>query len=281
MLTGDYRIDVLHEGTMNVDGGIAFSGLAKEQWQQFVESDANNKIKLGINQLLVRGKNLNLLVDTGMGNKIRLRKKQLMGINQHDSIEKRLQKYSLSTADITHVVFTHLHYDHAGGTTAIDVDNEVYCLFKNAEFIVQNTEWESACNPDQISRAAYNPMDFLPLCRTNQLRLINSDLELTQGIFLEVTGGHTRGHQMVIINDKNFRIFFPGDICPTPWHLNSSSRESFDLFPTQTLQARDNLKRKVVSDRHSLLVFSHGLEPVFYRLEGNPDSCKAIQFDEN
>jgi glyoxylase-like metal-dependent hydrolase (beta-lactamase superfamily II) len=216
-----------------------------------------------------------------MGSKIRPRKKQLMGIEQITDLESNLKNFSLRLEEITHVVFTHLHYDHAGGTTRIDPNSkEVFCVFPNAEFFVQSQEWKFACSPDNISRAAYFIMDFLPLAETGRLRLINGDIEVADGIFIEITGGHTAAHQMVRIEDKKYEIIFPGDICPTPHHLRPLGRESFDLYPMQTLQARQALINKILN-KQALLVFSHGLKQKFYQITGTPENPEAIEFHES
>jgi glyoxylase-like metal-dependent hydrolase (beta-lactamase superfamily II) len=278
--TGKYQIDILHEGTMRVDGGVTFGTLPKTVWEKFAHPDENNRISLGLNQLLIRGEKLNILVDTGMGSKLRPRKKQVMGITQNSSIEERLKNFNLGLADITHVVFTHLHYDHAGGATVIDEKNdEVFSIFPDAVFVIQKNEWQAASNPDDISRLCYYLHDFIPLCQTGRLQLINGDLELADGIFLEVTGGHTAAHQLVRIEDEKHQVIFPGDICPTRWHLNPESRESFDLFPYETMQSR----RRLVSEackNNSLIAFSHGIKPAFYQLEGKPDKPEAKEFNE-
>ncbi|MFZ5951018.1 MAG: MBL fold metallo-hydrolase, partial [Candidatus Rifleibacteriota bacterium] len=261
MKTGRYQIDILHEGTMSVDGGIAFAGLPKSEWQQLVTPDSENRIKLGLNQLLIRGNGINMLVDAGLGTKMRPRRKQLMGIIQHSDIEDQLATFNLKPEDITHVVFTHLHYDHCGGATRL-ANEESVPVFKNAVHIIQKNEWKAACNPDEISRTSYYPHDFLPLSQSGQLQLINGDFEVAEGIFLELTGGHTAAHQLLRVEDEKCQVVFPGDICPTPWHLNPESREAFDLFPCETLQIRKNLIFKGLK-QNLLFVFSHGLQPFF------------------
>lgn len=281
MKTGKYQIDILHEGTMCVDGGIAFSGIPRSEWESFAKPDEKNKVILGLNQLLIQGEGLTILVDTGMGTKIRPRKKQLMGIVQHSTLEERLSAFSLQLSDITHVVYTHLHYDHAGGSTYhCPEKDEVQSVFPNARFLIQKNEWKSACNPDEISRSSYFLNDFIPLCQTGQLQLINGDMEIAEGIFLEVTGGHTAAHQLVRIEDTNHTVVFPGDISPTPWHLNPESRESFDLFPCETLQARKFLISEALKN-NSLLVFSHCIQPDFFQISGKPEKPEAIVFNES
>lgn len=273
--TGKYQVDILHEGTMSVDGGVAFAGLPREDWEKLIEPDSKNRVLLGLNQLLIRGEGLNILVDTGLGSKIRPRRKQLMGIVQHSSIEERLAAFDLKPDDITHVVLTHLHYDHSGGLTSLSEDgNELVPVFNNATFVMQKNEWQAACNPDEISRSSYYPHDFVPLSQTGRLQLINGDLELAEGIYLEVTGGHTAAHQLVRVEDEKCHIVFAGDICPTPWHLRPESREAFDLFPCETLQIRKSLIFKGLK-QNLLFVFSHGLQPEFFSISGRPDQPEA------
>lgn len=256
---------------MSVDGGVAFAGLPKSEWQKLVTPDENNRILLGLNQLLIRGNGLCMLIDTGLGSKIRPRRRQLMGIRQHAGIEQRLQQFGLSSKEVTHVVFTHLHYDHSGGATcASEDDSEIIPAFKNAQYLVQKAEWNAACRPDAISRAAYFPHDFLPLSQSRQLHLLTGDFEPADGIFIEVTGGHTAAHQLVRVEDDDFTVVFPGDICPTPWHLNPETREAFDLYPCETQQVRRSLVAQAIKEQQ-LLVFSHGLTPDFHLISESPD----------
>jgi glyoxylase-like metal-dependent hydrolase (beta-lactamase superfamily II) len=271
MSSNKYKIDILHEGKMKVDGGVTFSGLPRSEWQKYIKPDKNNRILIGLNQLLIRSQKLAILIDTGLGNKLSKLKKKFMGLGEHTDIASNLKNLNLDFFDITHVIFTHLHFDHAGGATTMKSEaDEVTTPFDNARFIIQKKEWEAACNPDDISRSSYSLSDYLPLSQTNRLNLINGDFEVAPGIFVEVTGGHTAAHQMVKIEDQNQTIIFCGDICPTRWHINPENREAFDLYPCETLQARKNLVAYAMK-KNARLVFPHDPEPCFCKLEGNLD----------
>lgn len=261
MQIGNYRVDILQQARMLVDGG----------WQNLATADANNKVQLGINQLLIRGNGLNMLVDTGIGNKIKPRKKTLLGIKT-TSMRELLSNFDLSPEDITHVVLSHLHFDHSGGATRQDGEH-IIPAFINAKYFIQANEWKQACNPDEISRAAYSLYDFLPLCESDHLQLINGDVEIAPGIRLEVTGGHTASHQMLIIEAVKQALYFPADICPTPLHLSPERRDIFDLFPVVTLSARKTLLRNALR-KGSLIVFSHSINPSFYRITGSINDLK-------
>jgi len=261
--TGKYQVEVLHEGLMVVDGGVAFAGLPRSEWMQFAPPDSNNHIKLGINQLLIRGNGLNMLVDTGIGNKLRPRKRQLMGLEGAMPIKERLARTGLSVDDITHVILTHLHYDHSGGMTE-SIGDSIEAVFPRAVYFIQKTEWLTAANPDEISRSSYCPHDFLPLLQTGRLKLLNGDSEIADSIRVEVTGGHTAAHQIVKIEDSEARVVFPADICPTQHHFMPERREAFDLYPCDTLIARRNLHRYLLKP-NTWVVFSHSVSGSFFR----------------
>lgn len=278
MNTGKYQVDILHEGQMFVDGGIAYSGMPRHEWEAFAPPDEKNRVRLGINQLLVRGAGINMLIDTGMGNKIRPRKRELMGLAPAMTMSMRLAPFGLTPADITHVIFSHLHYDHCGGATELNGD-EVTPVFSNAGYFIQKDEWTAAVSPDEISRSSYCLHDFLPLYETGRLKFISGDIEIVDGIFIEVTGGHTAAHQIVRIEDSRARLIYPADICPTPFHLPPERREAFDLFPCQTLAARKNLLRRAQRPG-TLLAFSHSLVGSFFRYDQQQNTCEAVTGDE-
>jgi len=278
LITGKYQIDVLYEGQMLVDGGNAFAGIPRSAWELFAPPDEHNRVRFGLNQMLVRGQGMNMLVDAGMGDKIRPRKRQLMGLNESSRMRERLAALGLTPDDITHVVFSHLHYDHCGGATECDGDT-IRPAFKNALYYIQKSEWEAATNPSEISRSSYCVHDFLPLQLNNRLKLIKGDIEIAPDIFLEVSGGHTAAHQTIRIIDSRFRVIYPGDICPTPFHLEPERREAFDLFPEDTLAARKLLLRR--SQRpDTLIVFSHAANGGFFKLIPGQNGLEGRVFDE-
>ena len=279
MKTGKYQIDVLQEGKMLVDGGTAFAGLPRSEWEAFASPDEKNRIQLGINFLLIRGEGLNILVDTGIGRKFRPARLQMMGMEGALPACRQIEKFGLSADDITHVVFTHLHFDHCGGSTEF-AGEDTTAIFRKAVLLIQKEEWQAACKPDEFSRSSYHVHDFLPLQETGNIRFINGDYELADGISLEVSGGHTAAHQIVKIKDSLCNFIYPADICPTPLHITPKRHEAFDLYPIETLRARNTLLRRALRP-DTLIAFSHAQSAVFYRIELVNGSYKAVNADEN
>ncbi|MDD3001790.1 MAG: MBL fold metallo-hydrolase [Candidatus Riflebacteria bacterium] len=275
MLLGKYSIDILNEGSMLVDGGIAFAGIEKEEWSKFATPDEKNRIRLGVNQVLIRGADVNILIDAGLGTKIRENKRKIMGLSDSVTMTEKLANLGLTTDDITHVVFSHLHFDHCAGVTEIS-GNDIIPVFANAVFVIQGEEWQSAVAPDEISKSSYALKDFLPLQQTGRLKLVNGNIEIADGIFLEVTGGHTKGHQIVRVEDEKDNFIYIGDICPTPFHLDFDRHEAFDLYPLNTIFARKRLLR-YASKKNSIIAFPHDLEGNLYRIVEIENVYKAVK----
>jgi len=276
--TGKYQVDVLQEGRMLVDGGTAFAGLPRSEWEAFAMPDARNRIQLGINFLLIRGEGMNILVDTGTGRKLRPERLKMMGLADSTTVVSHLKNFDLSPDDITHIVFTHLHFDHCGGSTEISGD-ETNAVFRKAALFIQRDEWSAACRPDDFSRSSYHVHDFLPLFETGNVHFISGDFEIADGISVEVSGGHTAAHQIVRIKDSLSNIIYPADICPTPLHLNPKRHEAFDLYPIETLQARNTLLRRAMRP-NTLVAFSHAQDASFYRIVLENNLYKAVATDE-
>jgi len=277
--TGKYQINVLQEGRMWVDGGTAFAGMPRSEWEAFASPDAKNRIQLGINFLLIRGEGLNILVDTGIGRKFRLARLQMMGMENALPASKQIEKFGITADDITHVVFTHLHFDHCGGSTE-SAGEETKAIFRKAVLLIQKDEWQAACQPDEFSRSSYHVHDFMPLLETGNIRFINGDHEIADGISLEVSGGHTAAHQIIKIRDNRLNVVYPADICPTPLHINPQRHEAFDLYPIETLRARNTLLRRALRP-DTLVAFSHAQDAAFYRIELVNGSYKAVTADDN
>jgi glyoxylase-like metal-dependent hydrolase (beta-lactamase superfamily II) len=272
MQIGSYKIDLIQDATMKVDGGTVFADMEKTEWQKFAQVDDKNRLTIGINYILLRNEKFNILIDSGLGRKLRPRFVELREISFNPIIEEALKEFSLTPNEITHVIFSHLHYDHAGGI-AIFSDNqkEIITKFTNSKFLIQKIEWENAKNPNELSRINYKYQDFLPLLETGNIRLLSGNFKFDDELDLIVTGGHTQAHQMLQIKGSGKTFLYPGDICPTPLHLNLNRRESFDLFPLDTLQARKAFLRKALK-KDTIVAFPHSLTPNFFKLHGTINS---------
>ena len=258
MKFGATSINIISDGTFLLDGGSVFGQVPKALWELHVKPDRKNLIRLGLNCLLMQTPSMNILVDTGAGSKRIDRYKDTYGLNGNKLV-KGLKKEGLTARDIDVVVLTHLHFDHGGGCTKLDRSGSAVPTFPKAKYLVQRACWEEAIDPDERSEHSYHQDDFMPLHDTGALTLLDGDTEIAQGVTVKVTDGHSKGHQIVLIDAGSERIAYLGDLVPTPFHLPLPNIGAFDHSPDATLAGKRELLDMAVA-KGWLLIFGHALE---------------------
>src|SRR5439155_5967132 len=116
-------------------------------------------------------------------------------LDEH-TLERSLAAAGLEVGDITDVVLTHLHFDHAGGSTARAGERLVPRL-PRARYHVQRRNWENARRPNLRERASYLPENFEPLMEAGVLTLWEGPQRPWPDFELFTAEGHTRGQQLV------------------------------------------------------------------------------------
>ena len=222
-----------------------------------VKPDRKNRIRMGLNCLLIQTQDTNILVDAGAGSKRTDRYRDQYGLNGN-KLTKGLKAHSLSPRDIDVVLLTHLHFDHAGGCTKLDRSGNAVPVFPKARYMVQAKALEEATGQHERSRGAYNEDDFVPLQNAGMLDLLDGDQEIAPAVRVKMTGGHSAGHQVVLLEAGSERIAYLGDLVPTPLHLPLRNIAAFDRTPDETLDEKRELLEMAVSGGW-LLVFGHAL----------------------
>ncbi len=237
--------------------------MPKVLWQKLIQADNKNRIELAFNLLLIRSENKNILIDTGLGNKITDKIQKIYSPSKFILLES-LAELGLTRNDIDLVVLTHLHFDHAGGVISI-INNKKELTFPNAIHIIQKKEWKIAKNPDELNKASYNFEEDLQLLETNgNYKLIDGNFQLTKDLTLELTGGHSEGTQVVRIESENELAYYPGDILPMEVNRHLAVTTAFDLNRRDTFKA----KKKILSEikkRNGVIFFGHDSGRQFIR----------------
>ena len=252
---GDIELHILSDGTFRLDGGAMFGVVPKVLWRKLVPCDRKNRIPMGLNVLLIRTRNELVLVDTGIGDKFNRKFEKIYAVERSGGLLHSLRQLGYAPEDIDIVVNTHLHFDHCGGNTVRKGD-EVLATFPRAIYMIQRGEWEDALHPDSRSRASYLPENFLPLEEQGRLRLIDGDTPVAPGVRTCVTGGHTRYHQIVVVESRRKRAAFLGDLVPTRHHLRTPYVMGYDLYPVETMRRKKEILRQALREGW-LLIFEH------------------------
>ncbi len=195
---GDYRVEVVPGGEFRLDGGAMFGVVPRALWQRVAPPDAENRVTLNTNCLFVEAAGERILVETGMGDKWSLRQREMYGVAPGPTLAESLfERTGCRPEDVTIVVNTHLHFDHAGGNTAHDAEGRAVPAFPNARYFVSRAEYEHAEAPHERDRASYLPENWRPLAESGQLELKEDEYEVVPGLALETVPGHSRTMQCV------------------------------------------------------------------------------------
>ena len=256
MRIGHYDVNSVEIGRFRLDGGAMFSIVPKQIWGKKNTADEQNRIDLTLRSMLITGNGHNILVDTGNGYKFTEKYVERYNIDYREhNINNALKKHNLTVNDITHVILTHLHFDHAGGATLIR-DGSYHPAFPNAKYYIQRRHLELARNPSEKDTASFFKENFDPLERAGCLRVLDRDGELFPYINLIISDGHTTGQQLVKVTDGTNTVVYCADLIPTLSHLPIPYVMSYDLYPLTTMEE----KRKLLNEAANgdwILLFEH------------------------
>ena len=261
MIIGEYRLDAIETGSFALDGGAMFGVVPRPLWGKTNPPDSRNRIAMAARALLIRGGGRTILVDTGNGTKYSDKLRDIYAIDsgKHD-VATSLRAHGVTPADVTDVILTHLHFDHAGGST-VRAGDRVVPAFTNAVYYVQENHWEAAQNPTERDRASFFPDDYLPLRREGRLRFLNGPEALFPGIQLKIFHGHTTALQAPLITDGTTTLLYCADLIPLTPHVALPWIMAYDLRPLVTLEEKRLVLRSAV-DHKWVLFFEHDPQTV-------------------
>jgi glyoxylase-like metal-dependent hydrolase (beta-lactamase superfamily II) len=256
MILGEYELHPIETGRFGLDGGAMFGVVPKPLWSASNPPDERNRIELAARALLIIGRGKKILVDNGNGTKFTRKQADIYRLDTGESdLHRSLARHGLGAADITDVVLTHLHFDHAGGST-IRAGGELKPAFPNATYYVQKAQLEQAMKPTEKDRGSYMPDDFMPLVDQKVLELVEGEKEIFPGVSLMVMNGHTTALQLPRISDGTTNVLFCCDLFPTVSHIPLPYIMAYDLRPLVTLEEKKKILPRAV-DEGWILFFEH------------------------
>src|SRR5262249_3514990 len=256
MTVGDYQLHAIETGRFRLDGGAMFGIVPKPLWSRLTPPDDRNRIELAARALLLVGRGRRILVDNGNGSKFTEKQVDIYRLDTKTSdLTSSLARCGCAPADITDVILTHLHFDHAGGST-VRVDGELRPAFPHARYYVQQANWHQALHPTEKDRGSFMPDDFLPLKEHGVLELLDGEGELFPGISLLIANGHPSGLQLPLISGGTTNVFYCCDLFPTASHLPLPYIMAYDLRPLVTLEEKKKILPRAFEEGWTLF-FEH------------------------
>ena len=193
---GGYRVEIIQDTEFRLDGGAMFGVVPRKLWAKECPPDEENRIRMNMNCVFIDTGAEKILIETGIGDKWTEKQLSMYGIDRVRPLTETLETRTGHTADeITIVVNTHLHFDHAGGNTTLNADGRVAPAFPNARYLISRAEWEHAEQPSERDQASYLSDNWRPVSESGQLELKEADYEVVPGLRMETYAGHNRSMQ--------------------------------------------------------------------------------------
>jgi len=175
-----------------------------------------------------------VLFDTGLSPRAvpgLVEKDPLAHFTDADLLVHRLDALGLTPDDVSFVVLSHLHYDHAGGAH----------MFRKSTLVAQRDEYSYAHDPAPFFAPFYYRKNFdLP---GYTWRLLDGDSELTPGVTVLRTDGHTPGHQSLLVElPETGPVILSGDACYWQEHLEKERVPGVVWNPTLAFHSIKRLK---------------------------------------
>jgi glyoxylase-like metal-dependent hydrolase (beta-lactamase superfamily II) len=276
---GSITIHGIEAGVQQLDGGAMFGVVPKPLWERRIPPDQANRIPLALRCLLVEAPDALVLIDTGIGNKEDAKFMDIYGVSnagEPSRLEDAIRHAGFEPADVDIVLNTHLHFDHAGGDTFRDGQGGVRPSFPGARYVVQRGELGFARSRNERIRASYIPHNFEPIEAAGLWSPVEGVAEVTRGVRVVPTPGHTPFHQSVTIESDGAVACFLADVCPTAAHVPLPWIMGYDLEPLVTLESKRSLWKQARAEEW-LLIFQHDPRVPWGRLDPDAEGYELRQ----
>ncbi|MFT3682828.1 MAG: MBL fold metallo-hydrolase [Ferruginibacter sp.] len=193
-----------------------------------------------------------IVIDTGLGFK------NPDGILQ---IHQNLLDNGINPMDVTKVLMSHLHKDHAGGIAIKDeVLNQQFLSFPHATYYVNKDEFAFAL---ENNKSSYWPEQFSILSGSDKMIFTAGDGVIDNYIHYGVTGAHCPYHQVFWIKENDQTIFFGGDVAPQLQQMKSRFIAKYDYDGKKCMELRQQWWQQGQEEKWTFLFYHDIKTPVF------------------
>jgi glyoxylase-like metal-dependent hydrolase (beta-lactamase superfamily II) len=250
---GDFELTLVSDGIYRADGGAFFGVVPKVLWERKIQPDTLNRLPIGLNSVLVRTGKTNVLIETGIGNKLPEKQKRIW--ETPEKLLENLRLAGVEPEDIDIVINSHLHFDHCGWNT-IYREGRAVATFPKAKYYAPEGEWRHGQLQLERDRVSYISDNYNPLIDSGQMQLFNGQAEIAPGISVVPYPGHTRDMIAIFIQSGGKTACYISDLVPTSWHLDPTWLMAYDLFPLETIENKKKYYERAIPEQW-LTIFTH------------------------
>lgn len=250
---GDIEVLVISDGVLPITASTMATNADSDTYRTWLSDRflPQDILDWPLNVVVVRSGDRTILVDAGLG-------VEFPDFPRAGRTVARLEAAGIDPSAVTDVVLTHLHMDHIGGLLShglkerLRPDLRIHVASAEANF------WES---PDFSHTEMPAPVPpalraiagrFLDEYR-GQIQTFDSGYDITPGVHVARTGGHTPGHSVVRLASGEDRLTFAGDAVFAPGFDNPQWHNGFEHDPEESVRVRVELLRELAATGESLV----------------------------
>jgi glyoxylase-like metal-dependent hydrolase (beta-lactamase superfamily II) len=270
---GRYEIATVVDARFAVDGGAMFGVIPRPLWERQFPPDSRNRVTLAARCLVAidRESGIVVVVGAGLGGRRDAKETARLALERPEGdLEAGLARLGVRREDVTDVVLTHLHTDHAGGVVRRGPGGALELTFPHARHHVQRRAWQLAHGPSEKEVSLFRAEDFEVLGHSNQLHLVEGDAAILPDVALVASEGHTAGLQLPRFQGEGAHLTWCGDVIPTHAHLQPTWVAAYDLLPVTTIEEKKVLLAEALED-DGVLAFEHDPVMAACRLREDED----------
>lgn len=268
-LGGGTRVALIQAGTFRSDAGALFGPVPRILWDRLVtdEIDADHRLLQALNCLFVETPAGRVLIETGIGERVTDKVREMRRY-EGKPVVSAMRDAGFDPANVDVVVMSHLHFDHAGGLLLADGSR----AFPRARIVAQRSEWEIALDDNSRIVASYDQPELRLVREWGSDSAVDGEVELLPGLSVIRTGGHSKGHQAIVVRGTGARagtsgtdgrtLAFFGDLGMRPWSANPRWVTSFDDFPLDSVEVKGELFARAAAEDWLIALSHEPLTPI-------------------
>ncbi|NQN86311.1 MBL fold metallo-hydrolase [Streptococcus suis] len=272
---GEMRITWLRGADKYTDAGTLFGPVPKAVWSRYYPATEDGLLADLTDPILIEYKEKKFLIDSSLGTeKLDAKLRRNLGVLSENKVVESLASLGYSCEEIDGVLMTHMHNDHAGGLTSLK-DGQLVSTFPNATIYINEIEWDEVRYPNPRTRGTYLKENWEAI--QTQVKTFGPSIEIIPGIEMHRTGGHSKGHSIILLKQDQQTIIHMADLLLTHAHRNPLWVAAVDDYPMDSIAAKTKWIKEAYENGY-IFLFYH--DSFYSLLQFTPEGKEVMAYME-